>query len=443
MSNIDVDCPTWPPLTRQRSGSATSTVMTAVLGETVQASNVADDSHASGQTGKVAGPTDDDTKTTSTARPSSSASHRYTLADYFAVDAGSRDTFSCPRTDTQCDGFTFGSARECAEHERDWHAGPYACLARRAALASAEARRARCKVVKVYHGNDLATRRAGRLARLVRLDAEQQRKKRGEKRKRNDGNMMEEEEEEEKKLRTGRKRDAGDSGGGGRPLREVVRGAVIGTTGGGQVARGRRDDDGGEMQACEEPCCPFFERRFVNNAAYSQHVAGHGHVVAARMGGALLEQLNIAAPSPPGSSSSSTDVEMSGCRADRQRRQSTPSPQTLDVADSQLLTPPPTPHDSTTTTNKDDDDGARAWDATESVPMRLELRLARTQQTLRELRCNVPGCALHGRQLATSQTYWAHLASPSHVAALEAWTARGGEAVYVPCMVVFGILERG
>ncbi|KAJ6787113.1 hypothetical protein PWT90_09309 [Aphanocladium album] len=339
--------------------------------------------------------------------------------------------YSCPHPlGSGCDGFSLSSLDECAEHERDWHAGPYRCricgqifaseprLRRHEHFADSEARRelvddATTKrlghaAVRVYHGNDIARRRARRLRRLVELDAAAAAKDGAKEAKK-----MERLVKAVLKKETTRKRNKDG------PL------VVIGTNDGGpEVERGEEEEKEEEegrmlMLACEEPCCPFFERRFATKANQARHNKSHGHEVAVRMGEALLQQLTTMGAAA--SSSTRQDVEVAGCG-----RQNTPPPQRALDAQTQLLSPPPTPH------GMDQDHSDEEWDETEKLPMTLELRLARTRLALRELRCNAPGCWMHGCKMSSSANYWSHLASPAHVAALRAWSGNGGESVYVP-----------
>ncbi|KAM0664273.1 hypothetical protein MY8738_009618 [Beauveria namnaoensis] len=379
--------------------------------------------------------------------------HRsYTIRDYFdiridGVSGQLRNTFTCPRDDTQCDGFVFDSIQDCLDHERDWHSGPYKCFIcgqifasgprlrrhdhytdseeRKAEVEAAETRKNACCGVKIYHGNELARRRAKLLLKKIKLEEAAQntiKLKEATENKKRDRKIVK---DVEKEMARKRKRE------GGGPL------VVIGVAGGTVMGEVEDEKGGGN---CDEPCCPAFERRFVNDKARQRHVASQGHVAAMRMGAALLEQLTTTAgfktsltetPSRP------TNVDMSGRGHDRD---TTPPPSRLvgTAQTKQLLSPPATPHGpssssllSSSSSSSSRDEQETSWDSTEHIPLRLERRLALTRQALRELRCNAPGCGMYGKQMASSQSYWGHLASEGHVKALKTWSERGGEAVYV------------
>ncbi|EGX90714.1 hypothetical protein CCM_07134 [Cordyceps militaris CM01] len=350
----------------------------------------------------------------------------YSLEDYLDLRIDNftgdmRDTFTCPRGDTQCDGHTFSSIQECVAHEQDWHAGPYKCYicgrafasgprlrrhdhyvdseARRVDVDEAEMRRGGV-CVTVYHGNLLQRRRAKQFAKLVKLDDASREKERAREEKKRTTKMLAAIKREEVRKRN---KDG-----------QLV---VIGAEDGAAIGPVEDKDN---MEICHEPCCPLFERRFTNNGSYARHIAAQSHAIAVRMGRALVQQLTVMATSRGflADTSPPHDAEMAG-----HGRASTPPPRPRD-AHTQLLSPPPTPHTS--------DDNDHDWDGMEKMPMMLTLRLAKTQRALRELRCNAPGCSMYGQGMASSQSYWAHLASQGHVAALKAWTGRGGEAVYVP-----------
>ncbi|KAM3511889.1 hypothetical protein MY11210_004430 [Beauveria gryllotalpidicola] len=362
-----------------------------------------------------------------------SAARSYTIRDYFdiridGVSGQLRNTVACPRGDTQCDGFAFDSIQDCLDHERDWHSGPYKCFIcgqtfasgprlrrhdhytdseeRRAEAEAAEARKGACYGVKIYHGNEAARRRARLLLKKIRLEEEAAQKERDRKIV---GGVR-------KEMARRRKRDG--------PL------VVVGV-GEGTVMGEVEDEKGGG--SCDEPCCPAFERRFVNDKAHQRHMASQGHVAAMRMGAALLKQLITTAglktsltetPSRP-------NVDMSGHGGHRHRDTTPPPCRPVHATQTQqLLSPPATPHGPSSSSSRGEEEEA-CWDSTENVPLSLEMRLARTQQALRELRCNAPGCGMFGKQLASTQNYWGHLASEGHVKALEAWSGRGGEVVYV------------
>ncbi|KAM3429954.1 hypothetical protein MY4824_007937 [Beauveria thailandica] len=358
-----------------------------------------------------------------------SGARSYTIRDYFdiridGVSGQLRNTIACPRGDTQCDGFAFDSIQDCMDHELDWHSGPYKCFIcgrvfasgprlrrhehyvdseeRRAEVEAAETRKGTCYGVKIYHGNPQARRRARFLLKKIQLEEAVREKKTDRK---IEGAVK-------KEMARKRTRDG--------PL--VVVGVVAGTV----MGEVEEEKGGGN---CDEPCCPAFEKRFVNDKAYQRHVASQGHVAAMRMGAALLEQLATVVgfktsltetPSRP------TNVDMSGRGHDRD---TTPPPsRPVGTGETQqLLSPPATPHGPSSSRDEEE----TCWDSTEHIPLRLEMRLARTQLALRELRCNAPGCGMHGKQMASSQSYWGHLASEGHVKALERWSERGGEAVYI------------
>lgn len=350
----------------------------------------------------------------------------YSIYDYFGIQYDDYDqlqiVFGCPHFDTQCDGFDFSSIQECLDHERDWHAGPYKCFICGQIFASdtrlqrhvhyndskerqeeVDAAEIRMRGLKVYTGNEPARRRARTLAKLIKREESENIKKHAREYKKRERSTMK---DVKKEMARKRKKDG--------PL------VVIGAEDGFAVAE--QDGEHG-MQSCGEPCCSFFER-FLNNAAFKRHIKSQGHLVAVRMGEALLQHFTTTAmgktsfhESPP------QDVEMSGCRS---HRASTPPSDPID-AQTQLLSPPPTPNGGAPATEEVEED----WDGAERAPLQLELRLAKTQKVLRELRCNAPGCSLYGRQVASAQRYWGHLATEGHQLALRAWTGRGGEAVYV------------
>ncbi|EJP67410.1 uncharacterized protein BBA_03984 [Beauveria bassiana ARSEF 2860] len=366
------------------------------------------------------------------------ADRSYTIRDYFDIRIDEltgqlRNTVACPRGDTQCDGFVFDSIQDCLDHERDWHSGPYKCFIcgqifasgprlrrhdhytdseeRKAEVEAAETRKNACCGVKIYHGNEWARRRAKLLLKKIKLEEAAQDKKR-------DRKIMG---DVKKEMAKKRKRDG--------PL------VVIGVAG--RTVMGEVEDEKGGGN-CDEPCCPAFERRFVNDKAHQRHVASQGHVAAMRMGAALLEQLTITAgfkTSLTETPSRRTNVDMSGRGHDRD---TTPPPSRLvdNAPTQQLLSPPATPHGPSSSSllslsSSSRDEEETSWDSMEHIPLRLERRLALTQQALRELRCNAPGCGMYGKQMASSQSYWGHLASEGHVKALKTWSERGGEAVYV------------
>ena len=334
--------------------------------------------------------------------------------------------YACPRPDTQCDGFSFSSIQECLDHERDWHQGPYRCFIcgqvfasgarlrrhdhykdsklREEEIEATETRKSGCRV---YHGNDPARRRARTLAKLLKKEEAECKTKHGKEIKKRDREMVA---SVKKELARKRRKDG--------PL------VVIGAGDGVAVT----DEDGRDaVKGCEEPCCPCFEKYFINRAVYKRHVASQGHLHAARMGAALHQQLTIMAMAKTSMHDASPppDVKMSGCSSGNHQREGTP-PSTHPIdTQTQLLSPPPTPH------GTGDDDNDRDWDEAERTPRALELRLTKTQRTLRELRCNAPGCPMFDRRMASSQGYWGHLASEAHAAALKAWSDRGGDAVYV------------
>lgn len=341
----------------------------------------------------------------------------YNISDYFDIHIDDvtgtlRNTFTCPRPDALCDGFTFASLDECLAHEQDWHTGPYTCLicgrtfpsaprlrrhdhyaasdARRADIAVADRQRGDSYGVRVYHGNLPARRRAGELGRLLRKEEKEKKKMQGKTEKR----MVKEGKLVLKKERSVRNKNG-----------ELV---VVGLEEKKRKVKREDEEEREGAKMCEEPCCPSFERHF-GGKAHERHLVSHGHQVAVSMGAALLQQM-MAMLSSRDNPSSTT--------ANDYHRASTPPPQ-------QLLSPPPTPH------GPDEDADGEAWDETEKLPMMMEQRLARTQAALRELRCNAPGCWLYGEKLATSVSYWGHLASETHSAALKAWSGIGGDAVYV------------
>ncbi|KAM3539861.1 hypothetical protein ARSEF1564_007231 [Beauveria bassiana] len=370
-----------------------------------------------------------------------SGARSYTIRDYLDIRIDEltgqlRNTLTCPRDDTQCDGFVFHSIQDCLDHERDWHSGPYKCFIcgqifasgprlrrhdyytdseeRKAEVEAAETRKNACWGVKIYHGNELARRRAKLLLKKIKLEEADQKKKTTVR------------DVVKREMAKKRKRDG--------PL--VVIGVV------GETVMGEVEDEKGGGN-CDEPCCPAFERRFVNDKAHQRHVASQGHVAAMRMGAALLEQLTTTAgfktsltetPSRP------TNIDMSG----RGHNRDTTPPTSRLVGTSQtqqLLSPPATPHGPSSSSSSSSSllssssssrgEQETSWDSTEHIPLRLERRLVRTQEALRELRCNAPGCGMYGKQMASSQSYWGHLASEGHVKALKTWSERGGEAVYV------------
>ncbi|KAM3503306.1 hypothetical protein MY10362_004276 [Beauveria mimosiformis] len=357
-----------------------------------------------------------------------SGARSYTIRDYFDIRIDGltgqlRNTIACPRGDTQCDGFGFDSIKDCLDHELDWHSGPYKCFIcgqvfasgprlrrhehyedseeRRVEVEAAETRKGTCNGVKLYHGNGQARRRARLLLKKIQLEEATQNKKRDRKIV---GDVK-------KEMARKRKRDG--------PL--VVVGVV-----GGTVMGEVEDEKGGGN--CDEPCCPAFERRFVNDKAYQRHVASQGHVAAMRMGAALLEQLATITGLKTSLTETPSRPANLGMSGRGHRRDTTPPPSRLvgTGQTQQLLSPPATPHGPSSRDKEE-----TCWDSTEHIPLRLEMRLARTQQALRELRCNAPGCGMYGKQMASAQSYWGHLASEGHVKALETWSERGGEAVYI------------
>lgn len=364
-----------------------------------------------------------------------SANKEFTVEDYFGVQYDEFEqlyiVYACPRPDTQCDGFSFSSVQECLDHERDWHGGPYKCFVcgqvyasgtrlrrhdhykdsktREEEIEAAETRKIGCKV---YHGNESARRRARNLAKLLKREEAEHGMKRVKDMKKRDREMVA---SVKKELAKKRRKDG--------PL------VVIGAEDGVAVT----DENGRHgVKGCEEPCCSCFEKYFIDRAVYKRHIASQGHLHAVRMGAALEQQLTAMATARTlmRESPCLPNVEMSGCSSSGQREGTPPPTHSVDMQ-TQLLSPPPTPHGTEQAGDGDDNGKDRDWDVAERTPMELELRLAKTQKTLRDLRCNAPGCPMYDRQMASSQGYWGHLASEAHAAALKAWSERGGDAVYV------------
>ncbi|OAQ98902.1 hypothetical protein LLEC1_02453 [Akanthomyces lecanii] len=391
--------------------------------------------HAVEESTTVEGDKAEDISTAKKNDETKSAAKHYSVEDYFGVqydDSGQLHiVYTCPRPDTQCDGFSFSSIQECIDHESDWHDAPYKCFVCGQTFASGtrlrrhehykdskiradevEATETRKSGCRVYHGNDPARRRARTLARLLKKEEAELEVKRGKEVKKRAREMVA---SVKKELARKRRKDG--------PL------VVIGAEDGVAVT----DEDGRDgINGCEEPCCPYYEKDFINKAAYSRHVASQGHLHAAQMGAALVQRLTMMAVARTSKqeASATPDVEMpdysrSGLRA------GTPPPARPIDTQTQLLSPPPTPHGTQHDTQGGDDDNEGDWDDLERTPMELEARLAKTQRTLRELRCNAPGCPMYERRMASSQGYWGHLASEAHAAAMKAWSDRGGDAVYV------------
>ncbi|OAA71522.1 Zinc finger, C2H2 [Cordyceps fumosorosea ARSEF 2679] len=416
MSDTDTNIRAMPP-TREPSASPT----TATIKITDSMDGI-DDFQEAGKTsaapddgGDAKQNDDDDDENQSTSRP-------YGLSDYFDIRTDCftgkmRNTFTCPRGETQCDGFVFASIEECQAHEHDWHAGPYRCLvcgqafasgtrlrrhthyeeseSRRVEVEAAEARRGGCAAVRVYHGNDPARSRARRFAKMVRAEEAETEKAQRRARK--------EAERTARQAKKNKKEGIDDE-----PL------VVIGADEGEDIATGCSEEDG--AASCQEPCCPFFGKSFASTVAYARHVAAQGHVVAVAMGEALVEQLTAMVRAKASTTVKNPDDDSRARTPPRQRPTYLPSP-------------PPTPH--TVADGEENGLASSAWDDEEGLPMMLERRLDKTRRALRELRCNAPGCEMYGRRMATSQGYWSHLASGQHTAALKAWCERGGEAVYV------------
>ncbi|OAA80498.1 Zinc finger, C2H2 [Akanthomyces lecanii RCEF 1005] len=357
-------------LIRLRSDSPAPTFNTAALGHVRKGNAIVIDDTAG------------DVNTVEDDADVRSAAKTFSVEDYFGVQYDEFErlhiVYACPYKCYVCgQAFASGARLRRHDHYKD-------SKLREEEIEATETRKSGCRV---YHGNDPARRRARTLAKLLKKEEAECKTKHGKEIKKRDREMVA---SVKKELARKRRKDG--------PL------VVIGAGDGVAVT----DEDGRDGVKGWPPSCRTDERSLAS--AVDHH--GHGKGIhARRFSPARRGNFQLQQQKPP---------ERGYTAADSSDRDQT-----------QLLSPPPTPHGTQQDAEGGDDDNDRDWDDAERTPMALELRLAKTQRTLRELRCNAPGCPMYDRRMASSQGYWGHLASEAHAAALKAWSDRGGDAVYV------------